>query len=117
MTHNHIVFTLYGIGALQSVLVANALTNTSIAISIRVLTELGKMQIDIIFLILKILGIFVALLVGTVIVIPKILHAERLWKSRGSIEGIVTASFFGRIAAIVGLLLEGLSQVLLSKET
>ena len=137
------VFTLYGIGALQSVLVATALTATSIAISIRVLTELGKMQtreaklilgaaivddilaiavlsvvttmvqtgnmtpniVDITFLILKILGIFVALLVGAVIIIPKILHAERLWKSRGSIEGIVTASFFGAsaIVAIVGL--------------
>ncbi|MGA9929210.1 MAG: cation:proton antiporter [Nitrososphaeraceae archaeon] len=137
------VFSLYGIGALQSVLVATALTATSIAISIRVLTELGKMQtreaklilgaaivddilaiavlsvvttmvqtgnmtpniVDITFLILKILGIFVALLVGAVIIIPKILHAERLWKSRGSIEGIVTASFFGAsaIAAIVGL--------------
>ncbi|MFZ0404618.1 MAG: cation:proton antiporter [Nitrososphaeraceae archaeon] len=137
------VFTFYGIGALQSVLVATALTATSIAISIRVLTELGKMQtreaklilgaaivddilaiavlsvvttmvqtgnmtpniVDITFLILKILGIFVALLVGAVFIIPKILHAERLWKSRGSIEGIVTASFFGAsaIAAIVGL--------------
>ena len=137
------VFTLFGIGALQSVLVATALTATSIAISIRVLTELGKMQTneaklilgaaivddilaiavlsvvttmvqtgnmtpdipDIAFLILKILGIFVALLVGAVFIIPKILHAERLWKSRGSIEGIVTASFFGAsgIAAIVGL--------------
>ena len=137
------VFSLYGIGALQSVLVATALTATSIAISIRVLTELGKMQtreaklilgaaivddilaiavlsvvttmvqtgnmtpniVDITFLILKILGIFVALLVGAVFIIPKILHAERLWKSRGSIEGIVTASFFGAsaIAAIVEL--------------
>ena len=137
------MFTLFGIGALQSVLVATALTATSIAISIRVLTELGKMQtkeaklilgaaivddilaiavlsvvttmvqtgnmtpniVDITFLILKILGIFVALLVGAVFIIPKILHTERLWKSRGSIEGIVTASFFGAsgIAAIVGL--------------
>ena len=137
------VFTLFGIGALQSVLVATALTATSVAISIRVLTELGQMQtreaklilgaaivddilaiavlsvvttmvqtgnmtpniVDITFMILKILGIFVALLVGAVIIIPRILHAERLWKSRGSIEGIVTASFFGAsgIAAIVGL--------------
>lgn len=137
------VFTLYGISAIQAVLVATALTATSIAISIRVLTELGKMQtreaklilgaaivddilaiavlsvvttmvqtgnmtpnvIDITFLILKILGIFVALLVGAVIIVPRILHAERLWKSRGSVEGIVTASFFGAsgIAAIVGL--------------
>jgi Kef-type K+ transport system membrane component KefB len=137
------VFTLFGLGGLQAVLVATALTATSIAISIRVLTELGKMQtqeaklilgaaivddilaiavlsvvttmaqtgnvtpniIDITFLIIKVLGIFVALLVGAVVIIPKILHADRLWKSRGSIEGIVTASFFGAsaIAAIVGL--------------
>ena len=137
------VFTLFGLGGLQSVLVATALTATSIAISVRVLTELGMMQtkeaklilgaaivddilaiavlsvvttmvhtgnmtpnlIDIIFLIVKILGIFAALLIGAVFIIPKILHAERLWKSRGSIEGIVTASFFGAsgIAAAVGL--------------
>ena len=46
-----------------------------------------------------------ALLIGAIFIIPKILHAERLWKSRGSIEGIVTASFFGAagIAAAVGL--------------
>jgi Na+:H+ antiporter len=137
------VFTFFGIGALQSVLVATALTATSIAISIRVLTELGKMQtkeaklilgaaivddilaiavlsvvttmvqtgnmtpnvVDITFLILKILAVFVALLVGAILIVPKMLHAEKLWRSRGSIEGIVTASFFGAsaIAAIVGL--------------
>jgi Kef-type K+ transport system membrane component KefB len=137
------VFTVYGLGGLQSVLIATALTATSIAISVRVLTELGKMQtneakiilgaaivadilaiavlsvvvtmvqtgniapniIDIIFLILKILGIFAALLIGAIIIIPKILHAQRLWKARGSIEGIVTALFFGAsaIAATVGL--------------
>ncbi len=137
------VFTLFGLGGLQSVLVATALTATSIAISVRVLSELGRMQtkeaklilgaaiiddilaiavlsvvttmvqtgnmtpdlIDIVFLILKILGIFVALLIGAIFIIPRILHAERLWNSRGSIEGIVTASFFGAsgIAAAVGL--------------
>ena len=124
---------VFGIGALQSVLIATALTATSIAISVRVLSDLGRMQtkeaklilgaaiiddilaiailsvvttmvqtgnmtpdvFDITFLILKILGIFAPLLVGAVYIIPKILHAERLWKSRGSIEGIVTASFFG----------------------
>ena len=137
------VFTIFGVHALQSVLIATALTATSIAISVNVLSELGKMQtkeakmilgaaivddilaiavlsvvvsmvqtgnmtpnlIDIIFLILKILGIFAVLLIGAIIIIPKILHAERLWKARGSIEGIVTASFFGAsaIAAAVGL--------------
>lgn len=137
------VFTIFGLEGLQSILIATALTATSVAISVRVLTELGKMQtkeakiilgaaivddilaiavlsvvvtmvqtgnltpniIDIIFLILKILGIFAALLIGALIIIPRILHAERLWKARGSIEGIVTASFFGAsaIAAAVGL--------------
>lgn len=137
------VFTTYGLGGLQSVLVATALTATSIAITVRVLTDLGKMQskeaklilgaaivddilaiavlsvvttmaqtgnmtlniFEISFLILKILGIFAALLIGAILIVPRILHAERLWKSRGSIEGIVTASFFGAsgIAAAVGL--------------
>jgi Kef-type K+ transport system membrane component KefB len=137
------VFLQFGLGGLQSVLIATALTATSIAISVRVLTELGKMQtkeaklilgaaiVDdilaiavlsvvttmvqtgnmtpdlfyIVFLIFKILIIFAALLIGAIFIIPKILHAERLWRSRGSIEGIVTASFFGAsgIAAAVGL--------------
>jgi Kef-type K+ transport system membrane component KefB len=137
------VFIAYGLGGLQSVLIATALTATSIAISVRVLSELGKMQtkeaklilgaaivddilaiailsvvttmvqtgnltpnvLDIIFLILKILGIFAALVIAAVIIIPRMLHADRLWKARGSIEGVVTASFFGAsaIAAAVGL--------------
>ena len=137
------VFMVYGLGGLQSVLIATALTATSVAISVRVLSELGKMQTkeaklilgaaivddilaiavlsvvttmvqtgnmtpsvtDITFLILKILGIFAALVIAAVIIIPRMLHAERLWKARGSIEGIVTASFFGAaaIAATVGL--------------
>ena len=61
--------------------------------------------IDIIILILKILGIFAGLLLGAIIIIPRIVNTERLWKARGSVEGIVTASFFGAsaIAAAVGL--------------
>ncbi len=137
------VFTLYGLDALESVLIATALTATSIAISVSVLTEFGKMQtkeakiilgaaivddilaiavlsvvvtmvqtdnmapnvIDIIILILKILGIFAGLLIGAILIIPRIVNTERLWKARGSVEGIVTASFFGAsaIAAAVGL--------------
>jgi Kef-type K+ transport system membrane component KefB len=137
------VFTLYGLPALESVLVATALTATSIAISVQVLSELGKMQtkearlilgaaivddilaiaalsvvttmvqtgntapdiLEITFLILKILGLFVVLLVGAVIIVPRILHVERLWRSEGSVEGITTAAFFGAagIAAFVGL--------------
>ena len=137
------VFTLFGLGGLQSVLVATALTATSVAISVSVLSEFGKMQtkeakiilgaaivddilaiavlsvvvtmvqtgnmspsvVDIILLVLKILGVFAALLIGAIVIIPKIVHQEKLWKARGSIEGIVTASFFGAsaIAAAVGL--------------
>lgn len=139
----HYVFTAFGLEALQSMLVATALTATSIAISIQVLTELGRMQskearlilgaaivddilaiaalsvvttmvqtgnvapdvIEITMLILYILGIFAALLVGAVFLVPRILHVERLWKSKGSIEGMVTAVFFAAagIAAFVGL--------------
>jgi Kef-type K+ transport system membrane component KefB len=139
----YFVFSLYGLEALETLLIATALTATSIAISIQVLTSLGKMQtkearlilgaaivddilaiavlsviltmvqtgnttpdiMEITFLILKILGLFVALLVGSVLIVPRILHRERLWKSQGSIEGITTAIFFGGagIAALVGL--------------
>ena len=137
------VFLTFGLEAIESMLVATALTATSIAITIQVLTELGKMQTkearlilgaaivddilaiaalsvvttmvqtgdttpalaDVTFLILKILGLFAALLIGFVIIIPRILHIERLWRSEGSMEGITTAAFFGAagLAASVGL--------------
>src|SRR5919107_870849 len=136
-------FAAFGIEALQSILIATALTATSIAISIQVLTELGKMQskearlilgaaivddilaiavlsvvvtmvqsgdtspqiMDIAFLILKILGLFAVLLIGAIFLVPRILHRENLWRSKGSIEGITTAIFFGTagIAAYIGL--------------
>jgi Kef-type K+ transport system membrane component KefB len=139
----YFVFSLYGLEALETLLIATALTATSIAISIQVLSSLGKMQtkearlilgaaivddilaiavlsvvltmvqtgnttpdiMEITFLILKILGLFVALLVGSILIVPRILHREKLWKSQGSIEGITTAIFFGGagIAALVGL--------------
>ena len=136
-------FTAFGIEVLQSILIATVLTATSIAISIQVLTELGRMQskearlilgaaivddilaiaalsvvvtmvqtgntepviLDIALLIMQVLGTFAAILIVSVLVIPRILHTERLWKSKGSLEGIVTAAFFAAagIAAIVGL--------------
>ncbi len=136
-------FSAFGVEALQSILIATALTATSIAISIQVLTELGKMHskearlilgaaivddilaiaalsvvvtmvqtgstepaiLDITFLIMQVLGTFAAILIVSVLVIPRILHTDRLWKSKGSIEGIVTAAFFAAagIAAFVGL--------------
>jgi Kef-type K+ transport system membrane component KefB len=137
------VLLTFGLEAIESMLVATALTATSIAITVQVLTELGKMQtkearlilgaaivddilaiaalsvvttmvqtgdmtpaiIDITFLILQILGLFAAILIGSVLVIPRILHIERLWRSEGSIEGVTTAAFFGAagLAAFVGL--------------
>src|SRR5918992_369241 len=136
-------FTAFGIEALQSILIATALTATSIAISIQVLTELGKMQtkearlilgaaivddilaiavlsvvvtmvqtgntqpaiFDIVLLIMQVLGTFAAILVVSVLVIPRVVHTERLWKSKGSLEGIVTATFFAAagVAAFLGL--------------
>jgi Kef-type K+ transport system membrane component KefB len=136
-------FAAFGIEALQSILIATALTATSIAISIQVLTELGRMQskearlvlgaaivddilaiaalsvvvsmvqtgntepaiLDITLLIMQVLGTFAAILVVSVLVIPRVLHTERLWKSKGSLEGIVTATFFAAagVAAFLGL--------------
>jgi Kef-type K+ transport system membrane component KefB len=136
-------FAAFGIEVLQSILIATALTATSIAISIQVLTELGRMQskearlvlgaaivddilaiaalsvvvsmvqtgntepaiLDITLLIMQVLGTFAAILVVSVLVIPRVLHTERLWKSKGSLEGIVTATFFAAagVAAFLGL--------------
>ncbi|WP_458719579.1 cation:proton antiporter [Candidatus Nitrosocosmicus sp. R] len=138
-----IVLSIYGFDSFETLLIATALTATSIAISIQVLTELGRMQskearlilgaaivddilaiailsvvvtmvqsgnttpqiMDIAFIILKILGLFAVLLIGAIFFIPRILHREKLWKSKGSIEGITTAIFFGiaGLAAYVGL--------------
>ena len=138
-----VILSLYGLDSFEILLIATALTATSIAISIQVLTELGKMQakearlilgaaivddilaiailsvvvtmvqsgdttpqiIEVALLILKILGLFAVLLIGAIFLIPRILHREKLWRSRGSIEGITTAIFFGiaGIAAYVGL--------------
>jgi Kef-type K+ transport system membrane component KefB len=137
------VFSLYGLNAFETLLIATALTATSIAISIQVLTELGKMRskearlilgaaivddilaiavlsvvvtmvqsgnitpdiMEITFLILKILGLFAVLLIAAIFLVPRILHREKLWRSKGSIEGITTAIFFGAagIAAYIGL--------------
>src|ERR687895_1172771 len=139
----YIIFSLYGLEALETLLIATALTATSIAISIQVLTSLGKMQtrearlvlgaaivddilaiavlsvvltmvqtgntepaiFDIVLLIMQVLGTFAVILIVSVLVIPRVLHTERLWKSKGSLEGIVTAAFFAAagVAAFLGL--------------
>jgi len=138
-----VVLSMYGLGSFETLLIATALTATSIAISIQVLTELGKMQskearlilgaaivddilaiailsvvvtmvqlgnatpqiMDIAFIILKIFGLFAVLLIAAIFLIPRILHREKLWRSKGSIEGITTAIFFGiaGVAAYMGL--------------
>ena len=141
------VFQIFGFDALQSMLIATALTATSIAISIQVLSEFGKLKapearliigaavvddilaiavlsvvssiaggeggvanIDIMqvtITILQVLGFFAVMLIASVLVIPKII-TPRLWKAKGSVEGIATACFFGA-AALAGSI--GLSPI------
>lgn len=142
-----LIFQMFGFDALQSMLIATALTATSIAISIQVLSEFGKLKtpearliigaavvddilaiavlsvvssiagsdggvsdIDITkvtITILQVLGFFAAMLIAAIVVIPKIV-TPKLWKAKGSVEGIVTASFFGA-AALAGSI--GLSPI------
>jgi Kef-type K+ transport system membrane component KefB len=139
-----IVFQIFGFDAFQSMLIATALTATSIAISVQVLTEFGKIKspegrliigaaivddilaiavlsvvtsfggdaiqidvLDVTFTVLKVLGFFAIMLFVSIIVIPRLV-TPRLWKAKGSIEGIVTASFFGA-AALAGYI--GLSPI------
>lgn len=142
-----VVFQLFGFEALESMLIATALTATSIAISIQVLSEFGKLKTpearliigaavvddilaiavlsvvisitgsdagiesinitDVTITILQVLGFFAIMLIVAVVVIPKII-TPRLWKAKGSVEGIATASFFGA-AALAGSI--GLSPI------
>ncbi len=136
------VFGIFGFEALESMLIATALTATSIAISIQVLNEFGKIKTpearliigaavvddilaiavlsvvisitgsdggvesiditEVTVTILKVLGFFAIMLITAVIIIPKVI-TPRLWKAKGSVEGIATAAFFGA-AAVAGLL-------------
>jgi Kef-type K+ transport system membrane component KefB len=141
-----IVFQMFGFGALESMMIATALTATSIAISIQVLSEFGKIKspearliigaavvddilaiailsvvtslgaggevgdidvMEVTFTILQVLGFFAIMLVASVFIIPRLV-TPRLWKAKGSIEGIATASFFGA-AALAGSI--GLSPI------
>ncbi|MBI5377697.1 MAG: cation:proton antiporter [Thaumarchaeota archaeon] len=141
------VFELFGFGAFQSMLIATALTATSIAVSVQVLREFGKLQtpearliigaaiiddilaiavlsvvsslgagadsiieiepMHIVIVIVQVLGFFAALLIGSLIIIPRIV-ARKMWKAEGSVEGIATALFFGA-AALAGMI--GLSPI------
>ena len=142
-----VVFQMFGFDALQSMLIATALTATSIAISIQVLSEFGKIKSpearliigaavvddilaiavlsvvssiaigeggvesieisDVMITILQVLGFFAVMLIVAVIVIPRVI-SPRIWKAKGSVEGIATASFFGA-AALAGSI--GLSPI------
>lgn len=141
------VFQAFGFDALQSMLIATALTATSIAISIQVLNEFGKIKTpearliigaavvddilaiavlsvvtsvvgsgggvdniqldDIVWTILQVLGFFVIILVAAILIMPKVVNS-RMWKAKGSVEGIATAAFFGT-AALAGAI--GLSPI------
>ena len=141
------VFQLFGFDALQSMLIATALTATSIAISIQVLSEFGKIKTpearliigaaivddilaiavlsvvtsiagsdggvdniditEVTITILQVLGFFAIMLIVAVVVIPKVI-TPRIWKAKGSVEGIATAAFFGA-AALAGSI--GLSPI------
>ena len=142
-----VIFQMFGFDALQSMLIATALTATSIAISIQVLNEFGKIKTpearliigaaivddilaiavlsvvtsiagsdggveniditEVMITILQVLGFFAVMLIAAVIIIPKVV-TPRLWKAKGSVEGIATASFFGA-AALAGSI--GLSPI------
>jgi len=139
-----IVFQFFGFDVFQSMLIATALTATSIAISIQVLSEFGKIKspearliigaaivddilaiailsvvtsiggdvsqinvVDVTFTILQVLGFFAIMLIVSIVVIPRII-TPRLWKAKGSVEGIATALFFGA-AALAGSI--GLSPI------
>ncbi len=141
------VFGFFGFEALESMLIATALTATSIAISIQVLNEFGRIKTpearliigaavvddilaiavlsvvisitgsdagidsiditEVAITILKVLGFFAIMLVTAVVIIPKVI-TPRLWKAKGSVEGIATAAFFGA-AALAGSI--GLSPI------
>jgi len=142
-----VIFQMFGFDALQSMLIATALTATSIAISVQVLSEFGKIKtpearliigaaiiddilaiavlsvvssialgeggmdnIDIMSVtitILEVLAFFAILLITSIVIVPRVI-TPRLWKAKGSVEGIATALFFGA-AALAGSI--GLSPI------
>lgn len=140
-----LVFQVFGFDTYQSMLIATALTATSIAISIQVLNEFGKLKTpearliigaavvddilaiavlsvvtsigggdistvspqDVIITVLQVLGFFAGMLIAAIVIIPRLL-TRKLWKGKGSVEAVATASFFGA-AALAGTM--GLSPI------
>ena len=60
--------------------------------------------LEVTFTILKVLGFFAVMAIVAVFIVPKI-ASSRFWKAGGSVEGVVTAVFFGTagVAASIGL--------------
>ena len=140
------LFVALGFDTPASMMVAAALTATSIAISIETLRELGRLRspegkliigaavVDDI-LAIAVLGVVVALVQGgaasfnpvsvtltiigvlflfgvilglSVLFVPR-LTQSKIWQTKGSLEAVVTATFFG-MAALAGVL--GLSPII-----
>lgn len=138
----YLLFTLLGFNAPTALIVATALTATSIAISVETLRELGRLNtqeakliigaavvddilaiavlsavvslirgegssidpIGVASIVGQVLLLFAALLGASVLVVPR-LTTPRMWRTHGSVEAVVTASFFGMaaVAATIGL--------------
>ncbi len=138
----YFVFIALGVEVLAAIIVATALTATSIAISVQVLNELGRLQSregrlilgaavaddvlaiavlsvvltmvntgevsadigNVTLLLLKVLGIYGAILVSSVFVVPRFLNSG-IWKPHGSAEAAATAACFAisGAAAAAGL--------------
>ena len=80
---------------LGAAIVDDILGNCSLSVVVT-MVQTGNTEpaiLDIALLIMQVLGTFAVILVVSVLVIPRVLHTERLWKSKGSLEGIVTAGF------------------------
>lgn len=127
----YFVFVAMGVESLPAIIVATALTATSIAISVQVLNELGKLHSregrlilgaavaddvlaiavlsvvlnmvrtgninpdigGVVLSLLQILGIYAAILVASVVAIPRLLNLS-IWKPHGSTEVVATAACF-----------------------
>ncbi|HEX7033476.1 MAG TPA: cation:proton antiporter [Nitrososphaera sp.] len=140
----YFVLLAMGVENMAAIIVATALTATSIAISVQVLHQLGRLNSkegriilgaavaddvlgiavlsvvltmvntgnttlevgNIFVLLVQILGIYGALLVASVVAVPRLLNMqEKLWAPNGSIEAAATAACFGisGAAAFMGL--------------
>lgn len=140
----YFLLSALGVPAMPAIIVATALTATSIAISVQVLNELGRLGSregrlilgaavaddvlgiavlsvvltmvntgavsadipNVTLLLLQILGIYGAILVASVVLVPRLLDSQRLWGGqKGSTEVAATAACFAvsGAAAFAGL--------------